>query len=104
MRPASAALGRSLEPALTPRQPLLVVILARCAAALGDARFVTLEMLPSMTTQEERLDAVVAEAVGGDRDALRKVLETIADYVHAQGLAERRVKIEELFAPQTMDL
>jgi 4,5-dihydroxyphthalate decarboxylase len=36
--------------------------------------------------------------------ATRKVLETIADYVHAQGLAERRVKIEELFAPQTMDL
>jgi 4,5-dihydroxyphthalate decarboxylase len=36
--------------------------------------------------------------------ATRKVLETIADYVHAQGLAERRVKIEELFAPATMDL
>jgi 4,5-dihydroxyphthalate decarboxylase len=36
--------------------------------------------------------------------ATRKVLDTIADYVHAQGLAERRVKIEELFAPATMDL
>jgi 4,5-dihydroxyphthalate decarboxylase len=36
--------------------------------------------------------------------ATRKVLETIADYVHAQGLTERRVKIEELFAPATMDL
>jgi 4,5-dihydroxyphthalate decarboxylase len=36
--------------------------------------------------------------------ATRKVLETIADYVHAQGLTERRVKIEELFAPSTMDL
>jgi len=40
-----------------------------------------LEMLPSMTTQEERLDAVVAEAVAGDRDALRKVLETIRPIV-----------------------
>ncbi|HTZ15574.1 MAG TPA: RNA polymerase subunit sigma, partial [Mycobacterium sp.] len=30
-----------------------------------------------MTTQEGRLDAVVAEAVAGDRDALREVLETI---------------------------
>jgi RNA polymerase sigma-70 factor, ECF subfamily len=40
-----------------------------------------LEMLPSMTTQEERLDAVVAEAVGGDRDALRQVLETIRPIV-----------------------
>jgi len=36
--------------------------------------------------------------------ATRKVLDTIADYVHAQGLTERRVKIEELFAPSTMDL
>ncbi len=31
--------------------------------------------------------------------ATRKVLETIADYVHAQGLTDRRVKLEELFAP-----
>jgi 4,5-dihydroxyphthalate decarboxylase len=36
--------------------------------------------------------------------ATRKVLETITEYVHAQGLTERRVKIEELFAPATMDL
>jgi 4,5-dihydroxyphthalate decarboxylase len=36
--------------------------------------------------------------------ATRKVLETIADYVHAQGLTDRRVKIEELFVPATMDL
>jgi 4,5-dihydroxyphthalate decarboxylase len=36
--------------------------------------------------------------------ATRKVLETIADYVHAQGLTDRRVKVEELFAPVAMDL
>ena len=36
--------------------------------------------------------------------ASRKVLETIAQYVHEQGLTARRVKIEELFAPNTMDL
>jgi 4,5-dihydroxyphthalate decarboxylase len=36
--------------------------------------------------------------------ATRKVLETIADYVHAQGLTDRRVMIEELFAPVAMDL
>jgi 4,5-dihydroxyphthalate decarboxylase len=36
--------------------------------------------------------------------ATRKVLEAIADYVHAQGLTDRRVMIEELFAPATMDL
>ncbi|HZC92864.1 MAG TPA: sigma-70 family RNA polymerase sigma factor [Mycobacterium sp.] len=34
-----------------------------------------------MTTQEESLDAVVAEAVTGDRDALRQVLETIRPIV-----------------------
>jgi hypothetical protein len=36
--------------------------------------------------------------------ATRKVLETIADYVHTQGLTDRRVKIEELFAPAAMNL
>jgi 4,5-dihydroxyphthalate decarboxylase len=36
--------------------------------------------------------------------ATRKVLETIADYVHTQGLTDRQVKIEELFAPVAMDL
>jgi RNA polymerase sigma-70 factor (ECF subfamily) len=38
-------------------------------------------MLPSMTTQEERLDAIVADAVAGDRGALREVLETIRPIV-----------------------
>ena len=36
--------------------------------------------------------------------ATRKMLETIADYVHAQGLMDRLVMIEELFVPSTMDL
>ena len=34
----------------------------------------------------------------------RVVLETIAQYVHEQGLASRRVGLEELFAPSTLDL
>jgi 4,5-dihydroxyphthalate decarboxylase len=34
----------------------------------------------------------------------RKVLVTITQYVHEQGLAPRRVALEELFAPSTMDL
>jgi RNA polymerase sigma-70 factor (ECF subfamily) len=37
--------------------------------------------LPPMTMQEERLDAVVADAVAGDRDALREVLQTIRPIV-----------------------
>jgi RNA polymerase sigma-70 factor, ECF subfamily len=40
-----------------------------------------LEISPSMTIPGERLDAVVAEAVAGDRDALREVLETIRPIV-----------------------
>jgi RNA polymerase sigma-70 factor (ECF subfamily) len=40
-----------------------------------------LEISPSMTIQGERLDAVVADAVAGDRDALREVLETIRPIV-----------------------
>jgi 4,5-dihydroxyphthalate decarboxylase len=48
--------------------------------------------------------AVATDPMAYGVKATRKVLETIADYVHAQGLAERRVKIEELFAPQTLDL
>jgi 4,5-dihydroxyphthalate decarboxylase len=34
----------------------------------------------------------------------RKVLETITQYVHEQGLSARRVGLEEMFAPSTMDL
>jgi RNA polymerase sigma-70 factor (ECF subfamily) len=53
-----------------------------------------LEISPSMTIPGERLDAVVAEAVAGDRDALREVLETIRPvvvrYCRARiGIAER---------------
>lgn len=40
-----------------------------------------MEKSPSMTLSEERLDAVVADAVAGDRDALREVLETIRPIV-----------------------
>jgi 4,5-dihydroxyphthalate decarboxylase len=36
--------------------------------------------------------------------ATRPVLETIARYVHDQGLTKRLVALEELFAPSTMDL
>lgn len=36
--------------------------------------------------------------------ACRTVLETIAQYVHDQGLAGRRVDLAEIFAPSTMDL
>ena len=37
-------------------------------------------------------------------NSTRNVLETIAQYVHEQGLTSRRVALEELFAPSTMDV
>ena len=53
-----------------------------------------MEISPSMTIPGDRLDAAVAEAVAGSRDALREVLETIRPivvrYVRARvGTAER---------------
>jgi 4,5-dihydroxyphthalate decarboxylase len=36
--------------------------------------------------------------------AARRELETLADYVHEQGLSGRRVSIEEVFAPSTLDV
>jgi hypothetical protein len=32
------------------------------------------------------------------------MLETLIDYSHEQGLIPKKFKIEELFAPSTMDL
>jgi 4,5-dihydroxyphthalate decarboxylase len=36
--------------------------------------------------------------------AARPVLETVTQYVHEQGLCERRVALEEIFAPNTLEL
>jgi 4,5-dihydroxyphthalate decarboxylase len=51
----------------------------------------------------------VRKALGTDPMAYgvksnRKVLETVTQYVHEQGLTQRRVALEEIFAPSTMDL
>jgi 4,5-dihydroxyphthalate decarboxylase len=36
--------------------------------------------------------------------AARPVLEMVTQFVHEQGLCERRVAVEELFAPNTLEL
>ena len=36
--------------------------------------------------------------------AARPVLETVAQYVHEQGLSARRVELKEIFAPSTLDV
>jgi 4,5-dihydroxyphthalate decarboxylase len=53
---------------------------------------------------EDARKAIAADPMAYGVKATRKVLETIADYVHAQGLTDRRVMIEELFAPVALDL
>ena len=37
-------------------------------------------------------------------EANRKELELVMGYTHEQGLTKRRVKIEEIFHPSTLDL
>jgi 4,5-dihydroxyphthalate decarboxylase len=56
------------------------------------------------------LDAGIEDTLA-DKDPLaygvkasRAVLETITQYVHEQGLSERRVALDEIFAPSTLDL
>jgi 4,5-dihydroxyphthalate decarboxylase len=53
---------------------------------------------------EDLRRAIATDPMAYGVKATRKVLETITEYVHAQGLAERRVKLEEMFAPTAMDL
>jgi 4,5-dihydroxyphthalate decarboxylase len=53
---------------------------------------------------EDVRKALAADPMAYGVKATRKVLETIAQYVHAQRLTVRPVKIEELFAPATLDL
>jgi 4,5-dihydroxyphthalate decarboxylase len=48
--------------------------------------------------------ALAADPMAYGVKATREVLEMIAQYVHAQGLTDRIVGIEELFAPATLDL
>lgn len=55
------------------------------------------------------VDAAVGKAMAADPKAYgmkasRKVIETIAQYVHEQGLTERQVAVEEMFAPSTLEI
>ena len=69
--------GGTAANAQEPRGP----ILSLAEPADRDAQYVTLEKPLSMTISGERLDAAVAEAVAGSRDALREVVETIRPIV-----------------------
>lgn len=45
-----------------------------------------------------------ADPKGYGMKASRKVIETIAQYLHEQGLTERRIAVEEVFAPSTLEI
>jgi 4,5-dihydroxyphthalate decarboxylase len=53
---------------------------------------------------DEARHALARDPMAYGVKAARPVLETIAQYVHEQGLTERRVGLDEVFAPSTMDL
>ena len=56
------------------------------------------------TLGNETRGALARDPMGYGVKAARPVLETIAQYVHEQGLTPRRVGLDEIFAPSTMDL
>jgi 4,5-dihydroxyphthalate decarboxylase len=74
------------------------------AKVLADGNAALASHFETGVLAEDVRRALAADPMAYGIKATRKVLETIADYVHAQGLTDRRVKIEELFAPATMDL
>jgi 4,5-dihydroxyphthalate decarboxylase len=58
---------------------------------------------PGLIGDEVR-KALAADPLVYGVKANRHVLETITQYVHEQGLSQRRVALEEMFASSTMDL
>jgi len=53
---------------------------------------------------DEAKRALAGDPMAYGVKAARPVLETIAQYVHEQGLSSRRIALEEVFAPSTLDL
>jgi 4,5-dihydroxyphthalate decarboxylase len=53
---------------------------------------------------EELTRALARDPMAYGVKAARPVLETIAAYVHEQGLCPRRVALDEIFAPATLDV
>jgi 4,5-dihydroxyphthalate decarboxylase len=54
--------------------------------------------------EEKTRDVLAGDPTAYGLKAARPVLETIAQYLHEQGLTDRRVGLEEVFAESTLDL
>jgi 4,5-dihydroxyphthalate decarboxylase len=94
---------------LLERHPWLALNLYHAFAA---ARAEVLQRGQEMLKSYDELGLIGAETarafafdpMGYGVKANRRVLDTITQYVHEQGLTRRRVGLEELFAPATLDL
>ena len=72
------------------------------------AREQLLEQIPSALIFGEEYFSITSASVGDDPfpygiKANAPMLETITGYSHEQGLTPRKMKVEELFAPETLD-
>jgi 4,5-dihydroxyphthalate decarboxylase len=95
--------------ALLERHPWIALNLYSAFAAAKDrlARQANNFLAPFFSTGmlgDEARRALAGDPMGYGVKAARPVLETIAQYVHEQGLTDRRVGIDEIYAPSTMDL
>ncbi|MBA2690775.1 MAG: hypothetical protein H0U63_08230 [Burkholderiales bacterium] len=98
-----------IKRALLERHPWLALnVYHAFMAAKKDVESETRESLKSYF-DTGLIDPAAQKALQADPKAYglkasRKAIETISQYVYEQGLADRRVGVEELFAPSTLDL
>ena len=91
------------------RHPWLALNLYHAfVAAKKEAERETVDTLQSYF-ETGLIDSAAKAALSADPKAYgikasRKVVETISQYVHEQGLTDRRVAVEELFAASTLDI
>ena len=95
--------------ALLEKHPWLALNLYNAFAAarakvIQDGQKLLLPYFATGQISEETKRALASDPMAYGIKASRKVIETITQYVHEQGLTARRVGFDELFAPSTMDL
>jgi 4,5-dihydroxyphthalate decarboxylase len=95
--------------ALLERHPWIALNLCGAFSAAKDQIVTQAAAALAPFLETGAIEAGAAKALNQDPmpygvTAARPVLETIAQYVHEQGLTPRRVELEEVFAPSTLEL
>jgi 4,5-dihydroxyphthalate decarboxylase len=95
--------------ALLERRPWLALNLYAMFVAAKNEQIGTRDEMLQPYYELGMLDGATRKTLRTDPTAYgvaanRRMLETIAQYVHEQGLTDRVVALEELFAPSTLDL